>query len=1325
MKITPKNFNLKIFALAALGLSTLLFAVAVFLPSTQPTVTIGQYALKSNDLTQGATTAYRPWYENGAWQGDVIEYEILADGTRRTDVDVGASPATPGGLGYCDRTGSGCWSARASFDAAETADPSYWQSRNIITNNAGQRAFTWDNLSTTQRTALDADTVSSITAAGDASLNDDPYISEILNYVRGERVHERSNIAPGVTDAYFRTRYNLLGDVTASPVYIGPPKELLGKLPGFIDFRTDNASRAERIAVPANDGMLHILDAADGSEVFAYVPSMVIGKLGMLAARDQTYQHTYYLAGELALGSAQIDDTWHTLLTGGGGPGFAGLFALDMTNPAFTNDKLLFEKSLSDGFGYIYGKPQIAPLGTRADPKWYIVSGNGYSTSSGHPTTLNFISMDDFNDVDTINVSSSSGGLSAPTLLSTDGDEIPDLAFAGDLNGDLWMFEIDPADPGLSPSPIKVFDGSSDQPISNAPTVAEHPSEKGYMVYFGTGSIFSNDDALNDGEDPANPGSFTRKQAVYGIWVDTSKYFSSDSTVAAAFKAGLPYDSSDLQAQTLAATSKQFVSGGPTQNVRIIPTEQTVNYRCPYPVTSCTLHKGWKVALPNCGERLIATPFVRAGRIQFVTSNPTGLNCGERALEGDSWVMSLDYVTGGDGDNTVVYNLNDDLVLDDSDSVSYTVSGNTVNKAPVGLGLGEGNISQPTFARLKFGTDKMFINGVILSFPAISNPGEILGGHIDVETDSPSNGVIASNNRNKHSEGYNIQLNDGLGGAVDGHVHDYDGIHNVDHVDLFELEPRRGLANLDASVVAPPAGGVCSTTDNEKGILVGTSCIQAIEGELNRAYDTLHTDADGASDPLNGPNDSNGMPTPINQSEVNALNAMAPPDYTTAVPAQKFIVVLANADLSTGGVLQIGCRTWPVVAYQTMITSQLASKAPSQLDDTVNGGSDNLVFTLDGIKNDGSGGVCTNIDDNYAIDHGLSKSPTLRIGFGQRTLYDEGIIPTRSQCVLGLHKPADKVCFTDQQILTAAEANLAAGADRFYSPGNSCNSFSGMSTPPADYVTDPAWNLHITPDGGGYRWRNGALTLQLLKVKSDGTADYTLQPASDLTSGSGTIAKAFTVGTVSKLVGKKTTTIPAFLPSKGTNESGMLYEANIYFHYAALVDGIRNSDPANNSTPPEGGCYGGSGYNGKTNIDLGGLNPAEYRKLVNPLQAQCASTPDGQTCGLDQYAALLQIIENPESDAQLNQALLDLANLLATNPELAEYVKYREYVSPKYNYGKDLLDIDRKQIEGGGSDTSTNEDGTPADVTTIETIDLEAKGPNFVYGRRNWIDIRQ
>ena len=93
MNILKNKRNLKLAALLALAASSLIYAVAVFIPTTQPTVVLGQYALKNRDLTQGDTLAYRPWFENGAWQGDIIQYDILADGTRRTDVSIGVNPA--------------------------------------------------------------------------------------------------------------------------------------------------------------------------------------------------------------------------------------------------------------------------------------------------------------------------------------------------------------------------------------------------------------------------------------------------------------------------------------------------------------------------------------------------------------------------------------------------------------------------------------------------------------------------------------------------------------------------------------------------------------------------------------------------------------------------------------------------------------------------------------------------------------------------------------------------------------------------------------------------------------------------------------------------------------------------------------------------------------------------------------------------------------------------------------------------------------------------------------------------------------------------------
>ena len=1339
--------SLKLFAILAAGVSSLIYAIATFIPTTQPPVLLGQYAVKDRDLYNSAgTKAYRPWFENGAWQGDLIEYTISAAGVRSTDVVVGNNPATAGINGDCGRTApSGCWSARATFIANGADNPTgtYWQSRNIFTNNNGQKSFGWDQLSATQRAGLDPDTVAAALAA--PTLNGNAYASPILNYIRGERLHERANDTEAGSSGDLRTRYSVLGDITSTPVYIGPPEELLGRVTGYNTFARDNASRAGRIAVGANDGMLHVFDEADGSEVFAYIPSKVIDRLYRLAGRDEAYTHTYYVDGELTTGSAQIQGNWHTLLGGSGGAGFAGLYALDMTNPAYTSSKLLFEKS-GGNWGHIYGRPRIAPVGgTNAAPNWYLFAGNGYSTSPSHPTSLMMVDLNDYGvDLQDFSVTEIpittpafsgsvpvTGGLSAPVLQSTDHDDMVELAFAGDFNGDLWMFILDESDLANS-EVIKVYDGDPDQPISNAPAITEHPTENGYMVYFGTGSIFSLEDALNDGESSQGSDTFGKTQAIHGIWVDTS-----DITK---LKTRLPYSRSDLQSQSI-LTLPGYTFGTTTESVRIVPSENAVLYSCPLSTPSCMTRKGWKVSLPNCGERLVGTPFVRAGRVQFVTHNPTGaINCGADRFPGDNWVMSLDFLTGGD-DSTVVYNLNGDTALNNSDAVLH--SGNF--KPPVGLSLGSGNISQPTFTRLKPGVDKMFINGMLLAFPTAPAPGPLYGGHIDVTIDSPYGGEIATNNVSKHSEGYNVQTPDGLGRAVDGHIHDYDTMHDVDYVDLLELEPRRGKANL-VTTLAPvaPVSEVCSTTINSKAVLVpdpgdpsGNSdrCIEAIEGEFNRAYDILHTDGDGSIDPLNG-TDASGSPAPIYQSELSSggtgFNATTPADFTKPVTGKQFIVTLANADRSIGGTLQIGCRTWPVVEYQDMITQQLQDGRSSTgtLADQ-NGVS--LVLTLAGIMAENPancpGGANSSISPTDAALKGLSNHPTLRVGFGRRSILDEGLHATRSQCVLGLHDYRDAVCYSDAQVLTAAEAalNHAPPPDPAFSY-SSCNSFG--STVPVNYIRDPARQLHITEvpssEGKGYRWRNGALTVQLLDAAINPATN--LQDPATMPGDAGTHARAYTV---SKLKGNTIISATSADESNPPDESGLFYEASMFWHYSTLVDEIRNADPAHNATPTDAGCYGGAAYGGKSNSDAGGLNPSDYLKLTNPLIADCAAVAMANAakgtiipCDLDRFGNLLEIIDNAQTDAELNQALLNLAALLAGNPDLAAYASLRDYVGRKVKES-DRLDIDKSEDGGGGGNETGTADATPASVTTIETIDLEARGPNYILGRRNWVDIRQ
>ena len=109
MKLTIKTRYLSAGAVLAV-LTVSLYAAMQFTPSSQPATVLGKYALQDTSLA-GGTLAYRPFYENGAWQGDIIQYEIDANGNRSTDASVGSnSPVVAGSSGGCGKTApDGCW----------------------------------------------------------------------------------------------------------------------------------------------------------------------------------------------------------------------------------------------------------------------------------------------------------------------------------------------------------------------------------------------------------------------------------------------------------------------------------------------------------------------------------------------------------------------------------------------------------------------------------------------------------------------------------------------------------------------------------------------------------------------------------------------------------------------------------------------------------------------------------------------------------------------------------------------------------------------------------------------------------------------------------------------------------------------------------------------------------------------------------------------------------------------------------------------------------------------------------------------------------------
>ncbi len=689
------------------------YAATPFSPEYQPLGVIGAMELSSTDISTGAK-GYRGWYENGAWQGDLVEYTVSSSGGLSTSIDsTGLSPAQ--GISSTN------WSSYVTFAGKETADASYWNTgRKIITKNGtGQVSFVWSSLNDTQKQALDLTAFDN----NDAS-------SGMLDFIRGDR----SNESP--TGSY-RLRFSMLGDIIHSnPVYVGKPDD--GNVDSsYVAFVNNNASRDARIYIGANDGMLHAFDASNGEEAWAYIPSMLIGDLPRLGARP--YTHTYFVDGGLTVQDGYFDSTWHSVLVGSLGAGGKGLFALDVTHPALSSEsatmgndkKVLWEISADtdDDVGHIFGRTTLAKMN---DGKWYAVNGNGVSSVNGIATLfLVDLKTGLVTEISTASGSSASpNGLAAPALVDTDIDGMVDIAYAGDIDGNMWKFDLTGSTTGSWKLDYKLYAGSSSQPITTVPDVTRHP-QYGNLVLFGTGRLYTAADITD-----------TSTQALYGIWDKGS----TPGTVS--------HLTNILSADTV------YTGGGQTETVRSFTTTAAINW---------TTQTGWKVELLN-GERLLTPPQVRAGRLKTTITNPDGyLN----------WLLEVTFDEGG-AESDTIFDLNRDGVLQTTDRVDQNLDGDLDDKGdiPMGWQRQSGNMSEVTMASISQGVDTLFMN--YLNPPIVPNvcigncDGGLAGGHMDVDTDTTL-GDSTDGHVHEYDDKYNVTYVDYFD-IADGGLDEVDGI---------------------------------------------------------------------------------------------------------------------------------------------------------------------------------------------------------------------------------------------------------------------------------------------------------------------------------------------------------------------------------------------------------------------------------------------------------------------------------------------------------------------------------------------------------------------
>jgi len=515
----------------------------------------------------------------------------------------------------------------------------------------------------------------------------------IINYVSGDQSKEESGTPGGL----FRDRTTLLGDiVNSSPISAANTDFVFNNLPtpegtsydAYVNAKTSYftatvAGEEETfsiIYVGANDGMLHAFkDTEDtspsvaGTEIFGYVPSAVHSNLADLT--DPNYSHRFYV--DATPNVSDIYDftagKWITMLAGTLGYGGRQIYALDVSDPLnFSTGDVMWEYDSSDNseLGHVMAAPAIVRLNNGA---WGVVVGNGYNSASqkAQLIILNAETGALIKQIDTdIGSSGSPNGLARPFMLDTDGDRIADFAYAGDLKGNMWKFDLTGSNTsqwdvaykqGSTPEPLYTASDDEDtsgtgddtpQAITTRPVLVNHP-DGGYVVLFGTGKYLETDDNII-APDP-------QTQTFYGIRDNGVEVSSSGLT--------------NLKQQSILSEQDIIDDNGTpadTSDDTVVNTIRVVSDN----VVDYTNFDGWYLELvsPVNGEqaeRVISNPLVRFGRVIFPTFIPSA-NCEDG---GATTLMELDAVSGARLENSV-FDVNDDGVIDSNDFASY--SGNQV-----------------------------------------------------------------------------------------------------------------------------------------------------------------------------------------------------------------------------------------------------------------------------------------------------------------------------------------------------------------------------------------------------------------------------------------------------------------------------------------------------------------------------------------------------------------------------------------------------------------------------------------------------------------------
>ncbi|KPB72012.1 pilus assembly protein [Pseudomonas cannabina] len=560
----------------------------------------GGGASVSSPVLNASTLFFRTLYDPTDWRGTVDAFNV--------------DPVT-------GDVGTVAWSTDTTILANSTPAPNYetWN-----TLSSATIALNFTALSPAQQTAFTA---------------------TLPNGVNGTQMIAW---AKGTANTALRTRTRLLGDLINTNLVVTSPSERTstdyGTGTSYSDYLVTKASKMNSsLLVNANDGFFNVITPATGQRTYAYMPSTALSSLATIAASNYgTAVHKFTVDGQIAVFDTQngSNATWRTVAASGLGAGGKAFFAIRLFEGTTNSVGALWEVKAPDtsdtnnrfnNLGYSYSRPEAARMDNGVG---VVVVGNGYGSFTGRASlfVLNASTGAVIAEIPTPVIGSETDNGLSSVKLRVNSRNVLQAAYAGDLKGRMWKFDLSSTDPSgwkvaFNGSPLFTAPRGAGQPITVQPVMFDHPLN-GKIIYFGTGKFLETADKQTNA-----------LQDFYAIW-------DADNGVGGVVE-------NNLQAQQVVASID--ATGGSF----FTTSSNTVDWAS---------KKGWYLPLstvnPLIGERIIfPAQFIR-GRIAFATAAVTSTDPCES--KGTGRTFQLDPATG----KMLTYRFidtNGDGVINDSD----------------------------------------------------------------------------------------------------------------------------------------------------------------------------------------------------------------------------------------------------------------------------------------------------------------------------------------------------------------------------------------------------------------------------------------------------------------------------------------------------------------------------------------------------------------------------------------------------------------------------------------------------------------------------------